>query len=173
MDFQSGYVQRSLHLLPKQGDRAPWRLRQNYLRDALMIRRGGVAGRRAPLLAGAGTGGGARMSGIAQTPEPPYVAVVFTSLRTEGDEGYGVMSDRMNVLAAEQPGYLGRESCRDPDGITGITVSYWVDEDAARAWKQVAEHLVAQQRGKDAWYSDYRVRVASVLREYGPGGVSA
>jgi monooxygenase len=40
MDFQSGYVQRSLHLLPKQGHRAPWRLRQNYLRDALMIRRG-------------------------------------------------------------------------------------------------------------------------------------
>jgi monooxygenase len=45
MDFQSGYVQRSLHLLPKQGDRAPWRLRQNYLRDAVMIRRGGVADR--------------------------------------------------------------------------------------------------------------------------------
>jgi monooxygenase len=40
MDFQSGYVQRALHRLPKQGHRAPWRLRQNYLRDALMIRRG-------------------------------------------------------------------------------------------------------------------------------------
>ena len=42
MDFASGYVQRSLHLLPKQGDRAPWRLRQNYLRDVLTIRRGGL-----------------------------------------------------------------------------------------------------------------------------------
>ena len=42
MDFASGYVQRSLHLLPKQGARAPWRLRQNYLRDVLMIRRGAV-----------------------------------------------------------------------------------------------------------------------------------
>jgi monooxygenase len=42
MDFASGYVQRSLHLLPKQGSRAPWRLRQNYLRDVLMIRRGVV-----------------------------------------------------------------------------------------------------------------------------------
>ena len=40
MDFASGYVQRSLHLLPKQGSRAPWRLRQNYLRDVLTIRRG-------------------------------------------------------------------------------------------------------------------------------------
>ena len=42
MDFASGYVQRSLHLLPKQGARQPWRLRQNYLRDALTIRRGGI-----------------------------------------------------------------------------------------------------------------------------------
>jgi heme-degrading monooxygenase HmoA len=109
------------------------------------------------------------MSGIAATPEPPYVAVVFTSLRTQGDNGYGLMSMRMDQLAAQQPGYLGHETARDD---VGITVSYWVDEDAARAWKQVAEHLVAQRRGREVWYSDYRVRVASVLREYGPGGVS-
>jgi len=42
MDFASGYVQRSLHLLPKQGSRAPWRLRQNYLRDVFTIRRGSL-----------------------------------------------------------------------------------------------------------------------------------
>ncbi len=40
LDFDSGYVQRSLHLLPTQGSRAPWRLRQNYLRDAMTMRRG-------------------------------------------------------------------------------------------------------------------------------------
>jgi monooxygenase len=43
MDFASGYVQRSLHLLPKQGSREPWRLRQNYLRDVLTLRRGAIA----------------------------------------------------------------------------------------------------------------------------------
>ena len=43
MDFASGYVQRSLHLLPKQGDRTPWRLRQNYLRDISALRHGRVA----------------------------------------------------------------------------------------------------------------------------------
>lgn len=106
---------------------------------------------------------------IANTPEPPYVAVIFTSLRTEGDDGYGAMSARMDELAAQQPGYLGVEAARD--GL-GVTVSYWVDEDAARAWKQVAAHLVAQQRGRDAWYSDYRVRVAVVHRDYGPAGPS-
>ncbi|MFT4009322.1 MAG: antibiotic biosynthesis monooxygenase [Nocardioidaceae bacterium] len=101
---------------------------------------------------------------IANTPEPPYVAVVFTSVRTEGDRGYEQMSARMLALVAEQPGFLGVESARD--GL-GITVSYWVDERAAQAWKSVAEHLVAQQRGRDAWYADYRVRVASVTRAYG------
>ena len=105
------------------------------------------------------------MSGIAQTPEPPYVAVVFTSLRTDGDHGYAVMSTRLEELAARQPGYLGIEAARDE---LGITVSYWVDEASARVWKEVAAHLVAQQRGRDTWYSDYRVRVATVTRDYGP-----
>jgi heme-degrading monooxygenase HmoA len=104
---------------------------------------------------------------IAGTPEPPYVAVIFTSLRTDGDNGYAAMSERMDRLAAEQPGYLGIEAARD--GL-GLTVSYWADEDSARAWKQVAEHLVAQQRGRETWYSDYRVRVAVVHRDYGPAG---
>jgi heme-degrading monooxygenase HmoA len=107
------------------------------------------------------------VSGIAETPEPPYVAVVFTSLRTDGDNGYAVMSARMEELAAQQPGYLGIEAARD--GL-GITVSYWADEASARAWKEVAEHVVAQQRGRDTWYADYRVRVATVTRDYGPLG---
>jgi heme-degrading monooxygenase HmoA len=105
------------------------------------------------------------VSDFAATPEPPYVAVIFTSLRTDGDNGYAAMSARMEALAAEQPGYLGIESARDR---LGITVSYWADEASAQAWKQVAAHVVAQQRGRDAWYADYRVRVAVVQRDYGP-----
>ncbi len=87
------------------------------------------------------------MQPIAQTPEPPYTAVIFTSTRTEGDQGYARMSSRMDELARQQPGYLGHESARDDD--VGITVSYWVDHAAAAAWKQVAEHLVAQERGRE------------------------
>ena len=101
---------------------------------------------------------------FADTPEPPYVAVIFTSVRTEGDHGYAAMSAVIEKLAAEQPGYLGVEAARD-DGV-GITVSYWADDAAALAWKQVAAHLVAQNRGRAAWYSDYRVRVATVNRAY-------
>lgn len=101
---------------------------------------------------------------IASTPPPPYTAVIFTSRRTDGDNGYSRMSERMLELAAQQPGFLGVESARDD---LGITVSYWVDDAAAAAWKQVAEHLVAQERGRALWYADYYVRVATVTRAYG------
>ncbi len=101
---------------------------------------------------------------IAQTPAPPYVAVIFTSVRTDDDQGYGRMSESMVALAAEQPGFLGIESARE--GTDGITVSYWVDQHAAREWKRVAAHLVAQERGRAVWYRDYKVRVAAVERDY-------
>lgn len=102
---------------------------------------------------------------IAPTPEPPYTAVIFTALRTEVESGYAATADRMEQLAAEQPGYLGFESARGPDGL-GISVSYWIDDGAAKAWKQVGEHLLAQQRGMTQWYDEYRVRVATVHRDY-------
>jgi heme-degrading monooxygenase HmoA len=102
---------------------------------------------------------------IAETPLPPFVAVIFTSLRTPGDNGYGETAAAMDRLARQQPGFLGVESARDD---LGITVSYWQDEDAARNWKQVAEHLAVQRQGRDTWYRDYRVRVATVTRDYGP-----
>lgn len=104
------------------------------------------------------------MSLFADTPRPPYVAVIFTSTRTDGDHGYAALAASMEALARRQPGFLGVESARDR---VGITVSYWVDHQAARAWKTVAAHLVAQRRGRDTWYADYRVRVATVERDYG------
>ncbi|RZL64230.1 MAG: antibiotic biosynthesis monooxygenase [Variovorax sp.] len=100
---------------------------------------------------------------IATTPKPPYYAVIFTSLRTDGDAGYGAMAGRMDVLARQQPGFLGVESARE--GV-GITVSYWRDLESIRAWKANAEHLVAQHTGQARWYSDYTTRIAKVERDY-------
>jgi heme-degrading monooxygenase HmoA len=105
----------------------------------------------------------------AQTPEPPYYAVIFTSQRTEGDQGYGRMADRMEELAAQQPGYLGIESARNAEGF-GITVSYWSSEEAIARWKANAEHAVAQEAGKETWYAGYTLRIGPILRAYGPGG---
>ena len=103
--------------------------------------------------------------GLARTPEPPYYAVIFTSRRTAGDHGYGAMARRMEELGSTYDGYLGIESARSPDGV-GITVSYWRDEAAIRAWKRDAEHQQAQRGGRETWYEGYAVRVARVERAY-------
>ena len=100
---------------------------------------------------------------IAKTPAAPYFAVIFTSLRTQGDNGYGKMAEAMETLASTQPGFLGIESARD--GL-GITVSYWNSLESIAAWKQNAQHLVAQQRGRDAWYEEFKVRICRVERDY-------
>jgi heme-degrading monooxygenase HmoA len=98
--------------------------------------------------------------------EPPYVAVIFTSVQTQDTAGYAETATQMEELAAEQPGYLGIESVHDPATAAGITVSYWRTEDDAAAWKRVAEHVGAQQAGRSQWYERYRVEVATVTRAY-------
>ncbi|MCF8246053.1 MAG: antibiotic biosynthesis monooxygenase [Saprospiraceae bacterium] len=101
---------------------------------------------------------------IAKTPPPPYYAVIFSSLRTDVEAGYHETAERMLELAAEQPGYLGVEGVRE--GL-GITVSYWESLEAIRNWKQVAEHVVAQQKGRTDWYTAYKTRICKVERDYG------
>lgn len=105
--------------------------------------------------------------GPAEVPAPPYTAVIFTSTRSDADAaGYATAAARMEHRAAAQPGYLGIESARTPDGF-GITVSYWRTAADALAWKQVAEHRAIQVLGRERWYRTYRVRVATVERDYG------
>ena len=104
------------------------------------------------------------MTVIANTPTPPYYAVIFTSLRTKGDQGYGEMADRMVELAQQQPGFLGIESAREE---VGITVSYWADIASIKRWKADSEHLAAQKLGRSTWYADFKVRIAKVERDYG------
>lgn len=103
---------------------------------------------------------------FADTPAPPYYAVIFSSQRSEGEGGYNAMADRMEELAAQQPGYLGIESARGEDGF-GITVSYWRSEADIAAWKRNAEHSVARERGRKQWYGHFELRVARVERAYG------
>jgi heme-degrading monooxygenase HmoA len=103
---------------------------------------------------------------LARTPEPPYWAVIFTSVRNPlDDDGYGAVADRMEELARQQPGFLGVESVRDTGG-TGITVSYWASEEAVRGWKANLEHREAQRKGRSGFYSRWFTRVCKVERAY-------
>jgi heme-degrading monooxygenase HmoA len=92
-----------------------------------------------------------------------YYAVIFTSTRTEVEEGYAEMAIKMVELAKAQPGYIGMESARSE---IGITVSYWESLEAIKNWKANMEYLEAQEKGKTTWYKNYKVRIAKVEREY-------
>jgi len=106
------------------------------------------------------------MTVFANTPEPPYYAVIFSSLRNDiGTAEYAEASDFMVVLAAQEPGFLGVESTRDGDGF-GITVSYWDSEESIADWKRNTEHAAVRQRGRLEWYEHFEVRVAKVERAY-------
>lgn len=101
---------------------------------------------------------------FADTPAPPYYAVIFTSLRTPEDHGYGETAARMLALAAAQPGFLGVESARQE---IGITVSYWQSLEAIKNWRENYEHTLARQQGREQWYRSFKVRICKVEREYG------
>ena len=107
---------------------------------------------------------------FANTPEPPYYAVIFSNRLRQQHDGYETMGDAMARLALEQPGCLGAESTRD-GALFGITVSYWQDEQSMIDWKRNAEHRMAQRLGIEQWYEHYELRVARVERAYsGPEG---
>ena len=100
---------------------------------------------------------------IAKTPEPPYYAVIVSSLRTEEIEGYAEMADLLVELASMQEGFMGIESARNE---LGITVSYWKDLESIRKWKQHTDHVIAQKKGRTDWYKHYKTRIAKVERDY-------
>jgi len=101
---------------------------------------------------------------IANTCRPPYYAVIFTTLRTEVDEGYEETAHRMEELAKRQEGYLGIESARN---VIGITVSYWESLDAIAKWKNNIEHIATREKGRALWYNEYQLRICKVERDYG------
>jgi heme-degrading monooxygenase HmoA len=98
--------------------------------------------------------------------EPPYYAVVFTSLRTEQDGGYGATAERMGELVKEIPGFLGEDSARTPGGLS-ITVAYFRDLAGIEQWRQNTEHREAKAYGRAHWYERYSLHIARVERSHG------
>ncbi|MCP5052830.1 MAG: antibiotic biosynthesis monooxygenase [bacterium] len=102
----------------------------------------------------------------ANTPDPPYYAVIFTNQRTElDDDGYNKTAETIARLASDQPGYLGIESVRNPDGF-GVTISYWKSLEDIKNWKANSTHQSVQKKGQEKWYDHYTVRVCKVEKQY-------
>jgi heme-degrading monooxygenase HmoA len=94
------------------------------------------------------------------------IAVIFCATRTaEGEDAYQAAAASMAALAARQPGFLGEDHARSADGF-GITISYWRDDDCARAWRDHPDHAAIRERGRGEWYREYSLHVARVERGY-------
>lgn len=97
-------------------------------------------------------------------PTPPYYAVIFTSIRTDVEEEYYETNELLMKKAEDYDGFIHQDAVRD--GL-GIAISYWRDLESIQAWRKDMDHIVAKERGKKEWYSQYSVRIAKVEREYG------
>ncbi len=100
---------------------------------------------------------------IAETPKPPYYAVIFTSIRTEVDNNYADMADYMVELAKQQEGFLGVESARNE---IGITISYWRNLESIKKWKENSQHKIARESGRKIWYKSFKTRISKVESDY-------
>lgn len=95
------------------------------------------------------------------------MVVVFSSRRTpHSDEEYTRLAERMDELVRIHPGFVSMTSVRDPHTREGVTIGYFEDEAAVRAWREQAEHAHARERGRAAFYEEYRVTIATVERDY-------
>lgn len=92
-----------------------------------------------------------------------YVVIFRAKVRTLDDEYFRVAA-RMRELALTQFGCVEFQSVSE--GNDEISLSYWADEASILAWKKHAEHVIAQQLGRERWYESYRVEIAAITRRY-------
>jgi heme-degrading monooxygenase HmoA len=98
------------------------------------------------------------------------IAVIFELTPAEGqrDAYLGIAADLRGLLDGID-GFISVErfqSLADPNRL--LSLSFWRDEEAVRAWRNTEEHRLAQKAGRSSVLSGYRLRVAHVVRDYGP-----
>jgi heme-degrading monooxygenase HmoA len=97
-------------------------------------------------------------------PRAGQVAVIFVSESTGADEAaYTAAAEAMAQLVARQPGFCGVDWVGNADGGE-ITVSYWVDDASAAAWRMHPDHARIQSEGRGRWLKRYDLMVADIRR---------
>jgi heme-degrading monooxygenase HmoA len=98
-------------------------------------------------------------------------AVIFRAEVAVFDDEYAEVAARMRDIAIREFGCREFTSCME--GSQEVAISYWDNEDQIKLWKQNAEHLVAQGKGRTKWYKSYSVEVVEIVRSYDSGNVQA
>ena len=96
-------------------------------------------------------------------------AVIFEGIPDEGrQQQYLDIAADLRPLLDEIDGFISIErfqSLTNPDKI--LSLSFWRDEDAITTWREKSEHRAAQVLGRTEVFAGYRLRIASVVRDYG------
>lgn len=97
------------------------------------------------------------------------IAVIFeVSLAAGQQPRYLQFAAELRPLLQQIDGFISIErfaSLSEPDKL--LSLSFWRDEAALAQWRQLEAHRMAQAAGRDGVFADYRLRVATVLRDYG------
>ena len=97
------------------------------------------------------------------------IAVIFEVIPSaEGRDRYLELAAQLKPLLEQTDGFLSIErfqSMTDPTKL--LSLSFWRDEEAVREWRRLEAHRAAQSEGRAGVFADYRLRVASVMRDYG------
>ena len=94
------------------------------------------------------------------------VTVFRNRLNASAQDEYANWAARMSALARQMPGYLSHKTFVADDGER-VTIVEFESEDAQRAWATHAEHVTAKRKGRESFYSEYRIQVCTVQRESG------
>lgn len=97
------------------------------------------------------------------------IAVIFEVIPAPGRrQEYLDIAATLRPELEKQDGFISIErfaSLTNEDKV--LSLSYWRDEEAVTHWRRLEGHRLAQARGRNGVFADYRLRVASVLRDYG------
>ena len=97
------------------------------------------------------------------------IAVIFEVYPADGrKDEYLDIAASLRPLVQDHPGFISVErfqSLTEPNKL--LSLSFFEDEAALDAWRQVVEHRIAQAKGRNGVFADYRLRIASVTRNYG------
>jgi len=95
------------------------------------------------------------------------IVVVFRSRLNDGvGEAFASEAERMEALASAMPGFIGYKVFTAEDGERASIIEF-ESLDAEQAWRDQAEHLKAQQRGRDEFYAAYQLQVCELIRGRG------
>lgn len=97
------------------------------------------------------------------------IAVIFEVWpKAERRQEYLDIAAELRPLLERIDGFISIErfeSLYEPGKI--LSLSFFRDEEAVKAWRNLAEHRAAQSKGRNELFSDYRLRIAGVIRDYG------